>query len=176
MRLFISLDIPEEIKKEITKIQKRLPEFKGKKTEKQNLHLTLKFLGEVPFSKLDEIKNKLSEIKLPEFKTKISKLGFFSKSEIRIIWLLMSDCEKLQKEVDEKLSEIFPKEKRFMGHLTIARVKSVENKKEFIEALESLDKIRNFEREFSVKEFNLMQSVLNPSGPEYKLVKSYSLG
>lgn len=115
MRLFISLDIPEKIKKEILEIQNNLPEFKGKKTEKQNLHLTLKFLGEVSESKLEEIKNKLSEIKLSGFKTKISKIGFFSKSEIRIIWLSMSDCEKLQEEIDEKLKEIFPKEKKIYG-------------------------------------------------------------
>lgn len=172
MRLFISLDIPEKIKKEILEIQNNLPEFKGKKTEKQNLHLTLKFLGEVSESKLEEIKNKLSEIKLSGFKTKISKIGFFSKSEIRIIWLSMSDCEKLQEEIDEKLKEIFPKEKRFMGHLTIARVKSVKDKKGFIEYL---NKTKISEMEFSVKEFNLMQSILKSSGPDYKVLKSYPL-
>ncbi len=172
MRLFISLDIPEKIKKEILEIQNNLPEFKGKKTEKQNLHLTLKFLGEVSESKLEEIKNKLSEIKLSGFKTKISKIGFFSKSEIRIIWLSMGDCEKLQEEIDEKLKEIFPKEKRFMGHLTIARVKSVKDKKGFIEYL---NKTKISEMEFSVKEFNLMQSILKSSGLDYKVLKSYPL-
>jgi len=60
MRAFISLELPEEIKKEIVKIQNKLPEFIGKKTEKQNLHLTLKFLGEVGEEELEKIKKKLN--------------------------------------------------------------------------------------------------------------------
>ncbi len=45
MRCFISIDLPEKIIQEIKKIQEELPEFIGKKTETENLHLTLKFLG-----------------------------------------------------------------------------------------------------------------------------------
>ena len=47
MRVFISINISEEIRKEIKKIQDFLPEFFGKKTELENLHLTLKFLGNI---------------------------------------------------------------------------------------------------------------------------------
>ncbi|RLG16235.1 RNA 2',3'-cyclic phosphodiesterase, partial [Candidatus Pacearchaeota archaeon] len=43
MRTFISIDIPEKVRKEIIKIQNELSDFKGKKTEPENLHLTLKF-------------------------------------------------------------------------------------------------------------------------------------
>ena len=56
MRCFIALDLPVEIIKEIKKIQKELPEFIGKKTESENLHLTLKFLGEVSEEKIKEIR------------------------------------------------------------------------------------------------------------------------
>lgn len=59
-----------------------------------------------------------------------------------------------------------------MGHLTIARVKSVKDKKGFIEYL---NKTKISEMEFSVKEFNLMQSILKSSGPDYKVLKSYPL-
>ena len=54
----------EEIKKEIKKIQDLLPEFSGKKTELQNLHLTLKFLGEIKEKDVEGIKEKLREIKI----------------------------------------------------------------------------------------------------------------
>ena len=47
MRTFIAVDIPENVKEEIIKIQDKLPEFVGKLTELENLHLTLKFLGEI---------------------------------------------------------------------------------------------------------------------------------
>jgi 2'-5' RNA ligase len=51
MRAFISIEFPEEIKNELKKIQEQLPEFKGKNTEPKNLHLTLKFLGEIRICK-----------------------------------------------------------------------------------------------------------------------------
>lgn len=172
MRLFISIEIPQEIKKEIEKIQNCLPEFQGKKTEFENLHLTLKFLGEVSENKLNEIKSALSQVKCSSFETKIYQLGFFSPSQIRIIWLSMSNCEILQKEIDEKLSNIFSKEKRFMSHLTIARIKEVENKKRFIELI---NKINIPEMRFQINHFNLMQSYLKSSGPEYKILEKFNL-
>ena len=58
MRCFISIDIPKEIRDKIKKIQEQLPEFVGKKTEQENLHLTLKFLGEVDERFLIDIKNR----------------------------------------------------------------------------------------------------------------------
>ena len=62
MRVFISLNIPKEIKKEIKKIQNKLPEFNGKITEENNLHLTLKFLGEISEQRVEEIRKKLRKI------------------------------------------------------------------------------------------------------------------
>ena len=61
MRTFIAIDIPDSIKNEIIKIQNSLPEFIGKKTEKENLHLTLKFLGEIDEEKIELIKKELRE-------------------------------------------------------------------------------------------------------------------
>ena len=77
-RCFISINLPEEIRKEIKKIQEQLPEFKGKKTELENLHLTLKFLGEIDEVKIEEIKEKLKEIKIEKFETEIDEAGIFS--------------------------------------------------------------------------------------------------
>ena len=54
MRTFISIDMPEVVRSEIEKIQDVLPEFFGKKTERDNLHLTLKFLGEIDEEKVKE--------------------------------------------------------------------------------------------------------------------------
>lgn len=68
MRTFISINIPENIKKEIINVQNSLPEFIGKKTEFANFHLTLKFLGEIDENILDEIKKRLNKIKLVSLK------------------------------------------------------------------------------------------------------------
>ena len=172
MRTFIAIDIPEEIKKEIEKIQDLLPEFSGKKTEKENLHLTLKFLGEIPESEIENIGKKLKEIKFRKFEAELSFLGVFDENFIRIVWIKLSGFEKLQKEIDEKLSDMFEKEKRFMSHLTLARVKNIKDKKNF---LSELGKIKYDKKKFVVSEFKLKKSELTREKPVYSDIKKYRL-
>ena len=172
MRTFISIDIPEEVREEIVKIQDKLPEFYGKKTESENLHLTLKFLGEIDGKKVDEVKKRLKEIEFNKFETEIDSIGVFSEKFIRIIWLHITNCEKLQRQIDENLEGVFDKEKRFMSHLTIARVKSIRDQKKF---LEELEKIEIPKMNFVVDNFKLKESVLLREGPRYKTIEEYKL-
>lgn len=173
MRIFISIKIPEEVKKEIVKIQDNLPEFVGKKTEIENLHLTLKFLGEIHEEKVKKVKESLEEIDFEKFETEISEIGVFSEKFIRIIWLSLSGCDELQGVVDEALvEEGFDKEQRFMGHLTIGRVKNIKDKKKFFEDLKKIE----FENlKFKVDKFYLMESVLKPQGPDYRIIEEFNL-
>ena len=92
------------------------------------MHLTLKFLGEIDKEKVEEVKKKLRELKMQSFEAELGEVGIFSKRFIKIIWIKLENTEKLQKEIDEKLKEIFELEERFMSHITIARVKNVRNK------------------------------------------------
>ena len=165
MRVFIAIDLPRDVRKEIVRVQEKLPELKGKKTEEENLHLTLKFLGEIDEEKTELVKEKLREIKFKKFEAEIDEIGVFSEKFIRIIWLHLSGCDKLQEEVDNKLKELFPKERRFMSHLTIARVKNVENKKEFLVKIRKIkiDKIK-----FAVNSFKLKKSILTREKPVYE--------
>ncbi len=178
MRTFVSINIHDSVKTEIKKIQKQLPEFCGKFTEFENLHLTLKFLGEIPEGKVGEVKERLRKIEYAEFKSDINYLGFFdNRSSMRysqnfVVWLHLNNCECLQKKVDNVLAGLFEKEKKFMSHLTIARVKKVENKKYF---LEQLNKIKIPEIRFTVDSFCLMESRLTSDGSKYKIVEKYNL-
>ncbi len=172
MRVFISIELPEGIIREIKKIQEKLPEFSGKKTELENLHLTLKFLGEISKEKVEEIRKRLGKINLNKINCEIDNLGFFSPSFIRIIWVHLKWAEELQKAVDKSLSGLFEKEERFMGHITIARVKNIKNKKKFIE---ELGKINFKKMNFVVDRFYLKESVLKPEGPEYKIIEEFIL-
>ena len=172
MRTFISIEIPEEVKKEIVKIQKSLPEFQGKLTEEENLHLTLKFLGEVDEEQIEKIKEKLREIKFNKFETEVDSIGVFSENFIKIVWLHMTNCEELQKQIDEALENMFEKEDRFMSHLTIARVKNIKDKKKF---LEELKKMKIDKMKFSVSSFNLKNSILTKEKPVYEIIEEYSL-
>ncbi|HOK37227.1 MAG: RNA 2',3'-cyclic phosphodiesterase [Bacteroidales bacterium] len=171
-RLFVSIDIPESLNKDILKIQKELKHFQGKITELENLHLTLKFLGET--DDLNEIKiiNLLSEINFKSFTTNLSNLGVFREQDIRIVWIHLTNCEELQKKVDKALESLYPLEKRFMSHLTIARVKKVFNKDLF---LNELWKIKLPDLSFEVTNFRLKESKLTSNGPIYKTVKQFNL-
>lgn len=172
MRTFISINIPEEIRKEIKKIQDFLPEFFGKKTKVENLHLTLKFLGEIKEQVVGEVKEKLREIKIEKFKTEIDSVGVFSEEFIRIVWLHMKDCDNLQKQIDNALKNLFKPEKRFMSHLTIARIKKLKDKKRF---LQELEKIKIEKIKFIVDKFYLMKSELTSEGPRYSVLEEYNL-
>jgi RNA 2',3'-cyclic 3'-phosphodiesterase len=174
VRCFVALKIPEDIVSEIVKIQEGLPEFFGKITEKENLHLTLKFLGEIPLERVEQVKKKLGEIKFEKFNARINRLGVFSEKFVRIIWLHLLGCEKFQKIVDEKLAEMgFGLEKRFMSHLTIARVKSLNDKKKFLEDFKKIEIKGSLE--WSVDNFYLIKSELHKKGPVYSVLEEYSL-
>ncbi len=176
-RCFISINIPKEVVGKIQEIQEKLPEFKGKKTEKENLHLTLKFLGEISNEKIEEIKKVLREIKCPCFQAEVKDIGVFSPDFIKIIWLRLTGIEELQEKIDRIISENFKefeKEKRFMSHLTIARIKNTgrQSKKDFLNKLKS---IKIPEIYFPVKEFCLMSSELKPGGAEHKILEKFEL-
>jgi RNA 2',3'-cyclic 3'-phosphodiesterase len=169
VRAFISLDLPQEILEEIEKIQKKIKEknlIEGKFTEKENIHLTLKFIGEISEEKILEIKNALSKIDYRKFKVKLGNLGFFSN---RILWveLLGEDIFNLQKEIDEKLKS---KEERFMSHITIARIKKIINKSEIKNIKINYDKSSN-----EIKSFSLKKSTLSPVGPIYEEILKINL-
>ncbi len=172
MRAFISIDLPNEVKNQIVKIQSQLPEFYGKKTETENLHLTLKFLGEIDEDKSEKIKEKLGEIKFNKFQTEIDSIGIFSPKFVKIIWLHLSNCEDLQKRIDDGLKDLFPQEKRFMSHLTIARVKSIKNRNDF---LKKINEIKIEPIKFSVDNFRLKKSTLTEKGPKYDTLEEYKL-
>lgn len=175
-RCFISLDIDKGVREEITKIQQDIASkdlFRGKFTEKDNIHLTLKFLGEIDEDMKDVVKNRLEKIRFNRFSSRIKKAGVFSKKDIRIIWLALDDEEvlRLQKEVDLALRKQFPQERRFMGHITIARVKQVYDRIQLLECVNNI----NPDIAIDVKEFSLKESILMDNGPRYEDIERYEL-
>lgn len=170
MRAFIALELPEEMKDEIVRLQNELEKsglFLGKMTERENLHLTFKFLGEISEGQAEEVKEILGRIKFGRFSVKLSQAGVFDRSIIRIIWVALSGKElfDIQKKIDDKLKELFPKEERFMAHITIARPKNVPDKKKLIEKLESLKLNRE---SYAVGNVCFKKSELTKAGPVYE--------
>ena len=177
IRAFICIDFPSKVIKEVTRIQELIKNnspFIGKLTEPENLHMTLKFLGEVEKEKIDIVKEKLSKINFPILNLKLNKVGIFSHGrEPRIVWLkVIGNIFHLQKEIDNSLSNTFPKEERFMSHLTIARIKHTKDKAGFINYIKN---IKPKPLTFEVNSFKLKSSELKPLGPVYTTIKAYSL-
>jgi 2'-5' RNA ligase len=177
VRCFVALEMPIEAVKEIKKVQEIIRKknlFIGKFTEPENLHLTLKFLGEIENFKIEKIRKSLRTINLPCFEAKLSKIGFFSPREIRILWVKLegSGVYELQKVVDESLKEEFLPEEQFMSHITITRIKHVFDKKYFLEYLKSV-KIPKIK--FKVNKFYLKKSELFELGPVYSDLEEYRL-
>lgn len=177
-RCFIALDLPIDAVREIESIQAKLKKkvlFNGKFTERDNLHLTLKFLGEISEEKIEEVRKRLLEISLSrEIFADLGEVGVFNKKFVRIIWIKLNGkgILDLQKKIDEKLSDLVEKEDRFMSHITIARVKSVGAKKELFKYLES---IKSKNMKFKIDSFSFKKSELFESGPIYENLEEYSL-
>jgi len=178
MRCFIAIKFPEEILDKIQGIQEESAKgklFEGKFTERENLHLTLKFFGELDERKIERIREKLKEIKKERFDAEIKEMGVFNEDIVRIIWLKVNGegVLDLQKDIDEKLAEFFKKEERFMSHVTIARVKKCEDKRKLISELKE---IRIPQMNFLVREFYLISSVLKKEKAEYSVIEKFELG
>jgi 2'-5' RNA ligase len=176
-RTFICIIMPDTVVKEVARVQELLSNwrFTGKMTELENLHLTLKFLGEIGNEKLPRVKEALRKVEFREFEAKLSEIGTFSSyGKPRIVWIKIGGEEtfELQRKVDEVIAqEGFRKEERFMSHLTIARVKYVEDKKGFLNYVTNIG-IRDIR--FKVDKFYLMKSELKPQGPVYSVIEEYA--
>jgi 2'-5' RNA ligase len=172
MRCFIGIDLSMDAIKEIQKIQEKLkPNFNGRLTSGENLHLTLKFLGEIESGVINDVKKRLSSIKHHPFELTLKDVGVFSQKFIKIIWVKVSEVP-LQLLIDNCLNEIFELENRFMGHITIARVKSLADKNSF---LQLINKTRVNEISFMIRDIYLKESIFTKDGPIYKDIDRYKL-
>ena len=171
MRLFIAIKIPEDIKEYISELQKQIDTANNKISlvNKDNIHLTLKFLGEVQPNDIETIKESLNNVKFKSFSVHLNDVDVFpNENYIRVIWIGLEPEEnilELQKNIDESLKSLFRKEKDFKSHLTLARVKYIEDKNNFINKLKNI-KIEN--KKIDISNFRLVKSTLTPEGPVYE--------
>ncbi len=173
MRLFIAV-LVDEWKDYLKQLQQQLPE--AKRRLNKHPHLTLKFLGDVRTDKVEDIKKALRSITFAPFEIHLGKIGVFSDEEhIRVVWAGVEDgkhLKALQQSIDTALKSLFPQETLFEGHLTIARVKHIEDEKAFAKALQ---KIKVEPLKHQVTSFALVKSMLTKGGPVHEIVEEYPL-
>ena len=178
MRCFIAIEIPQHAKARIFHEFENLKSknlLRGNFVEKENLHLTLKFLGEITNEGIEKIKKELKEIKFKRFDCYIGKTGFFNdENHIKVIWvdLVSKELNELQKQIDKATFELKRDYKKFNSHITAVRVKSIIGKPSLIKEVKRIH-FKNLD--FEIKEFVLMKSELFSEGPKYKIIKKFEL-
>ncbi|PKP35227.1 MAG: RNA 2',3'-cyclic phosphodiesterase [Bacteroidetes bacterium HGW-Bacteroidetes-17] len=144
-----------------------------------NLHLTLKFFGETPVEKINSIILSLEEVlnPWPEFEFKIEKIGIFGSSyHPKLIWAGISNNDRLKemkKDITTNLEKIgyFNDRQNFVPHLTLGRIKQINNRKLF---QENLQKCRDLKfQTVMVSKIYLYESVLERAGPIYTVIHEF---
>lgn len=173
VRAFIGVVLTEDIKSYVIRVQDQLKSLpmEAKLVEPENLHISLSFLGEIEGTKIIDITSKLDAAAKDYEKFEISIGGISlipNENFVRVIALDVKSekLESIRKEVVAKVGgDSHP------AHLTLARVKVISDKNKFIEQIR---KISPEGISAKVESLDLVESLLQPSGPVYKTAhKSY---
>ena len=188
IRSFIAIELPDELKLGLIQLQARL------KTEGQpwvkwvdpnGIHLTLKFLGNIPVDRIGDITGAINEAAqgIPPFHLEVKGLGVFPNlRRVQVAWVGMSGevdkLAQLQRQLEASLARLgfAPESRLFKPHLTLARLRnqaSLAERQRFGQLIAST----KFEADYSinVEAINLMRSQLTREGAIYSQISSVKL-
>ncbi len=175
-RLFVAVDLPEEVRRAVAAIGGNLGGARRVPTDQ--LHLTLRFIGDADEKLFAALKAALSSVSAAPFPLALSGVGHFPPGRHpRVLWVGMDASEpllELQREVELTLigTGISPDERHFSPHITIARLK--DTPPAAVLALE--ERHRTFaSAPFQVAEFHLYSSILTRDGAIHKREATYPL-
>ncbi len=177
VRLFIAVDLPETVRILLEPLfQQKISGAKWVPFEQ--VHLTLRFIGEVEEKIFQEIKNTLSSIQAEPFETALQGMGTFPDSRHpRVLWVGLEappQLYALQNQVEATLRAlgIEPEARPFSPHITLARLKFPDVR----QITNFLDHNKDFKSEsWLVKEFHLYSSQLTPKGAIHKVEETYEI-
>lgn len=177
MRLFIAIPLSAKIKTALQNIQQTLPKGVRKQPVEQ-MHITLRFLGETPQAIAQKVESYLDEIRADAFTLRTNGVGIFpQKGKPKIIWVDVEKNETLMN-LHQKIEEVCvkngfePEKPTYIPHITLGKVKKtsardakswVENEGQGINLISRIDS------------FILYESVFNIGGVNHKTVKKYLL-
>jgi 2'-5' RNA ligase len=181
MRAFLGVPIPDSLKPQIMRIQRKFDYFDIKFVEKENLHFNLRFFRDIDEDKLDSLNAALKKVcsQFEPFEIGISGIGAFpSKNYVRVIWLGVKKGYQTFKTLGEMVGTSvesigFEKESNFVPHLTLGRVRSGRNKNELLVLMRKMEEVEI--GKMKIDKLVLFQSKLSPKGPVYEEVFSIKL-
>jgi len=178
IRCFVAVDLDEpSIRERIVTAQRGLEDTRAqlKLVNPEILHLTLRFLGEIPQATVEQVKSAMDAVRFSSFEVEFLGLGAFpNPNRINVVWVGIKrgqeQFNEMFRQLEPKLRQIGlpPDNKGFSPHLTIARVKSGINREALAKFVASL-----VEQEFgkmTVKVLRLKKSTLTPKGPIYTTI------
>ncbi|PIN90700.1 RNA 2',3'-cyclic phosphodiesterase, partial [Candidatus Pacearchaeota archaeon CG10_big_fil_rev_8_21_14_0_10_32_14] len=152
---------------------------RGKFVEKENLHLTLKFFGELTNDQVKKVEDALAKINFSSFDCEVGEVGVFPHpNHPKVVWVsLKSDSDEfktLYESIDKSTKKMgfAESEDKFESHVTTLRLYVVKSKEMFDKKLSEIH-FKNII--FKIDSFSLIKSELTNQGPIYKTLKKFSL-
>jgi len=180
MRCFIAVDLDKDIVKQVKRIREEIGNLNVdvKFVELENLHFTLKFLGEVSEDEIDMIKKSVEECfkGVCSFNIEIRGVGYFgSQKHIRTLWLdVIKGKDEFVNLMNNLNKGLKIGEKNRTVHLTIGRVKSGRNTESLLSFINKHKDVNI--GEMAVKDVKLKSSLLTMDGPIYSDLATFELG
>jgi 2'-5' RNA ligase len=175
IRSFIAIEINDAtIKASIMRFQKAMLtlDVDLKPVNTENIHLTLRFLGDLTPTMIEKIAEELKNIRFPPFEIEFRDVGVFpNQNHIKIIWIGITkgftELIDLNNQLTAKLVNIgfLPETRKFKPHLTVARVKSSRNKHNLTNMLQTMQ--NKIFGSLIINSIKLKRSILTPNGPLY---------
>lgn len=185
IRIFVAVNLAPGLKETLAQVQERLKAARADVTwvRPENLHLTLKFLGQVEETRLAAVGEAVAAAArgYGSFRLVLGGLGAFPQPRAaRVVWIGMSEGAQalaaLQARVEGGLESLgFPREERpFTAHLTLGRVRGPRHREQLAVALTSMP--TEPLGEMVLHRIELMKSDLGPGGARYSVLQSFPLG
>jgi RNA 2',3'-cyclic 3'-phosphodiesterase len=175
IRLFVALDLPDSVRDRLAALQGGVPGARWGRAEQ--MHLTLRFIGEVAENVAHDIDDALAVIRAPAFSLELSGVGEFGGKNPRALWAGVKSSEALlhlQRKVETALQRIGlpPEPRKYSPHITLARLKAAPGEK----VVQFLTHGSLFAAgPFPVNQFVLYSSHLSQSGSIYHPERVYRL-
>jgi 2'-5' RNA ligase len=180
MRLFLAVDLPDHIRHELAEVQSALKPStdSARWVSADSIHITLKFLGEVPEKLVEEIDTALAGLSWKHFTVTVRGVGFFPGNRSpRVFWAGMEapTMQDLAEELDSRMERLgFDKEKRaFRPHITLARARDTRIDSALVTGASPYEE--HAFGSFTADRVFLFKSTLTPSGSVYEKLKEYLL-
>jgi len=180
MRAFLAIEISENVRTALAALEHDLKPTtsSARWVPPESIHLTLKFLGEVPDHLVPEIDTALVGLSWKPFTVIVRGIGFFPGNRSpRVFWagLEASTMQDLAQEIDARMERLgFEKEKRaFRPHITLARARDTRIDASLVRAAQKYE-THHF-GSFAVNRFHLFRSTLKPTGAIYNKITEYPL-